>query len=117
LNPIKQDAEFGNGRKGRGGDMMPKTRLGMWAGVFMALFLVSLIALILEAHLLGSLPGSLPMRITGTLMMIAAIATFISGAVSLFKLKDRSFVVILATILGFFASLMAIIEVVEIASH
>ena len=99
------------------GGMMPKTRLGMWAGVFMALFLVSLIALILEAHLLGSPPGSLPMRITGTLLMIAAMATFVSGAISLIKFKDRSFVVILATILGFFAALMTIMEIVELASH
>ncbi len=96
---------------------MPKTKLGKWAGVFMAVFLVSVIALILEGRLLGSPPGSLPMRITGTLMMIAAVATFISGAVSLIKFKDRSFVVILAVILGFIASLMTIIEVVELASH
>ena len=110
-------AEIGKARKGPRGEMMPKTRLGKWAGVFMALFLVFLIALILERRLLGSPPGSLPMRITGTCMMIAAIATFISGAVSLIKFKDRSFVVIMATILGFLAALMTIIEVVELVSH
>lgn len=96
---------------------MPKTRLGKWAGVFMALFLVFVIALILEGRLLGSLPGSLPMRFTGTCMMIAAMATFISGAVSLIKFKDRSFVVILATIIGFIAALMTIIEVAELVGH
>lgn len=83
----------------------------------MALFLVFLIALILMDRLLGSPPGSLPMRIAGTGMMITAIATFISGTVSLIKLKDRSFVVVLATILGFLAALMTIIELVELASY
>lgn len=96
---------------------MPKTRLRKWAGVFLGLFLVFLIALILERPLLGSPPGSLPMRIAGTCMMIAGIATFISGAVSLIMFKDRSFVVVLATIVGFFATLMAILEIVELVNH
>ena len=97
--------------------MMPKTKLGKWAGAFMALFIVFIIAVILMGRLLGSPPGSLPLRIAGTGMMITAIATFISGAVSLIKLKDRSFVVVLATIIGFIAALMTIIEVMELVSH
>lgn len=83
----------------------------------MALFLVFIIAVILWGRLLGSPPGSLPMRIAGTGMMITAIATFISGAVSLIKFKDRSFVVVVATILGFLAALMTIIEVIELVGH
>jgi len=96
---------------------MPKTRLGKWAGVFMALFLVFIIAVILMGRLLGSPPGSPPVRIAGIGIMITAIATFISGAVSLIKFKDRSFVVVLATILGFLATLMTIVEVMEVANQ
>jgi hypothetical protein len=49
----------------------------------------------------------------GVCMMIAGIATFITGMMSLYKLKDRSFVVILAIIFGFLAVLIIVMEVVE----
>jgi len=45
--------------------------------------------------------------------MIAGIAAFVAGTVSLIKFKDRSFVVILATIFGSLAILIFIMEVVE----
>ena len=46
-------------------------------------------------------------------MMISAIAAFVIGVVALIRFKDRAFVVILAVVLGFFASLLSIMEVVE----
>jgi hypothetical protein len=45
--------------------------------------------------------------------MLSGIAAFVTGVVALIRFKDRSFVVILAVVLGFFASLISIMEVVE----
>ena len=92
---------------------MPKTKLGIWAGGLLAVFVVLLIALILGMKLAGLTPGT-PLIITlGTCMTISAIAAFVTGAVALMRFKDRSFVVILAVVLGFVASLLAIMEAVE----
>ena len=93
--------------------MMPKTKLGRWAGVLMAVFLVFFIALILGRNLLRILPGTPLILIVGICAMIAGIAAFVCGVVSLIKFKDRSFVVILATIFGSIAILIIIMEVVE----
>jgi len=92
---------------------MPKTKLGKWAGGFLAVFLVFLVALILGMNLLGIGPGTPLIVIVGTCAMIAGVAAFITGAVSLMKFKDRSLVVMLATILGFIAVVIVIMEVIE----
>jgi len=92
---------------------MPKTILGKWAGGLLAVFLVFFIALILGRNLFGIQPGTPLIVIVGTCAMIAGIATFVTGAVSLIKFKDRSFVVILATIIGIIAMLIVVMEVVE----
>jgi hypothetical protein len=92
---------------------MPKTKLGKWAGGFLALFVVLLVALILGMRLAGLMPGTRLIIILGIGMMISAIAAFVTGVVALFRFKDRSFVVILAVVLGFFASLLSIMEIVE----
>ena len=79
----------------------------------MAVSVVFLVALILGMKLAGLKPGT-PLIITlGTCMMISAIAAFVIGVVALIRFKDRAFVVILAVVLGFFASLLSIMEVVE----
>jgi hypothetical protein len=93
--------------------MMPKTILGKWAGGLLAVFLVFFIALILGRNLFGIQPGTPLIVIVGICAMIAGIATFVTGAVSLIKFKDRSFVVILATIIGIIAMLIVVMEVVE----
>ena len=79
----------------------------------MAVFLVFFIALILGRNLFGIQPGTPLIVIVGICAMIAGIATFVTGAVSLIKFKDRSFVVILATIIGIIAMLIVVMEVVE----
>jgi hypothetical protein len=93
--------------------MMPKTKLGKWAGGLSAVFPVLLIALILGMNVAGWQPGTSLSITVGTCMMIAGVATFVTGVVSLIKFKDRSFVVILATIFGSIAILILIMEVVE----
>jgi hypothetical protein len=93
--------------------MMPKTKLGKWAGGLLAVFLVFFIALILGRNLLRIQPGTPLIVIVGICAMVAGIAAFVAGTVSLIKFKDRSFVVILATIFGSLAILIFIMEVVE----
>jgi hypothetical protein len=93
--------------------MRPKTRLGRWAGGLSAVFLVFLIALILARNLAGILPGTPLLIFLGMGMMTAGIAAFVAGSVSLFKLKDRSFVVILATLLGTVALIFSFMELIE----
>jgi hypothetical protein len=90
---------------------MPKTKLGKWAGVLSAVFLVFLIALILGRR--GLHPGAPLAIIVGTGMMITGIAAFVTAVLSFFKCKDRSFVVILAMIFGFIAVLFFLMELVE----
>lgn len=92
---------------------MPKTRLGRWAGGLSAVFLVFLIALILARNLAGILPGTPLLIFLGMGMVTTGIAAFVTGAVSLFKLKDRSLVVVLATCLGTGALIFSIMEIVE----
>ena len=92
---------------------MPKTKLGKWAGGLSAVLLVFFIALILGRNLFGIQPGTPLIVIVGICAMIAGIAAFVTGAVSLIKFKDRSFVVMLATIIGIIAMLIVVMEVVE----
>ena len=98
----------------RKGEIMPKTKMGKWAVVLMVVFLVSLITLLIFLNVIGLRRGSVEVVLPGVLMAIAGVATFVAGAVSLFKLKDRSFLVILATFLGFLAFLLVVMELVEV---
>jgi uncharacterized membrane protein len=93
--------------------MMPKTKLGKWAGILMAVFVVILIAVLNGRNLLGLRAGDPLFIMLGTCMMISGIAAFVTGTVSLIKFKDRSPVVILAVVFGFIAVLITIMEVVE----
>ena len=93
---------------------MPKTKLGKWAVALMAVFIVSLITLSISISVIGLERGSVEVVVLGIFMAIAGIATFVTGAVSLFKFKDRSFLVILATFVGFLAFLLVVMELVEL---
>jgi hypothetical protein len=93
--------------------MITKTKLGKWAGGLLAVFLVFLIAVILGINVANLEPGTPLILTAGICMMISGIATFVTGMVSLFKLKDRSFVVILAVIFGSLGILIVVMEVVE----
>jgi hypothetical protein len=93
--------------------MMPKTKLGKWAGGLSAVFVVLLIVVINERNWLGLKIGDPRLIMLGTCMMISGIAAFVTGTVSLIKFKDRSPVVILAVVFGFIAVLIIIMEVVE----
>jgi len=92
-----------------GRKMMPKTKLGKWAGALLVVFVVLIVALIFGRWR----PGTAPARIVGLGAGVAGIAAFVTGLVSLIKFKDRSFAVILAVVIGSLALLIGIMEVVE----
>jgi hypothetical protein len=107
---LPHDGEIGQSRR----KMMPKTKLGKWAGGLLVVFVVLLAALIYGMNVAGWQPGT-PLSITvGTCAMIAGIATFVTAVISLVKFKDRSFAVFLAVIIGLIAVLIATIEVGEV---
>jgi F0F1-type ATP synthase membrane subunit a len=95
-------------------ETMPKTKLGKWSGMLLAVFLVFLIASLLFLHLLEFRRGSAELLIPATIAFIAGISAFVTGLISLLKFKDRSVVVILAIIFGFFATLICAMEMVEL---
>ena len=90
---------------------MPKTKLGRWSGILMAVFLAFLSAIILGRRII--LPGTPIAFIVGIGAMITGIGTFVCGLASLMKFRDRSFIVVLATFFGSVAILIIIMEVVE----
>jgi len=91
---------------------VPKTKLGKWACVLLIVFLVSLIALIIFLNVLGFKRGSVELVVPGIFMTISGLAAFVTGAISLFMFKDRSLLVIIATIFGFLAFLRFVMELV-----
>jgi hypothetical protein len=93
---------------------MPKTRLGRWSGGLLAVFLVFFVALILGGKFGGLTPGTPLMIALGLCMMSAGIATFDTAVISQVKFKDRSIVVMAATVIGFIATLFIIVEIVEV---
>ena len=92
---------------------MPKTKLGKWAGGLIVVFVVLLVVLIYGMNVARWRPGTAVSIIVGASMAIAGVAAFVTGLVSLIKFKDRSFVVILAVIIGAVATLIVTMEVVE----
>jgi len=89
---------------------MPKTRLGKWAGGLAAVFLALLVALIM---LVPSGRGTPGIKMLGVLTAAAGIAAFLTGLVGIFKLKDRSFVVIVAVIIGGLGVFIFVLELLE----
>jgi hypothetical protein len=93
---------------------MPKTRLGRWAGGLLAVFFMFLVLLILCMKLAGLAPGTPLIIVLGTCMMFAGMAAFVTAVISQIKFKDHSIVVMAATVIGFIASLLITVEIVEI---
>ncbi len=92
---------------------MPITKLGKWAGGLIAAFVGFLFALIMGLKIAGLKTGTPVTIALGTCMTLSGIAAFVAGLVALIRFKDRTFVVFLAVVLGFLASLISIMEMVE----
>lgn len=89
---------------------MPKTTLGKWTvGLFGAFTVAVLIPMVADLtrqpggstifdnlYLFGNL------HLPGFLATVTGIATFITGLISIAKFKERSILVFIATIIGFF---------------
>jgi hypothetical protein len=58
-------------------------------------------------------PGSIQARIIGTSMLVAGLAAFVTGLVSVVKFRDRSVAVVLTVVIGVFAVLIVAMEVAE----
>jgi hypothetical protein len=89
---------------------MPRTRLGTWAGWLLIVALVLLTTLIIgyNTDVLGGwfgqgTPSGVALWVAAA---IASLATLITGVISWLRLKDRSAVVIVATIYGLLASIL-----------
>ena len=93
---------------------MPKTKLGKWSGALLAVFLVSFTASAIFLDVLGFKRGSIELLAPAIFSGIAGIAAFVTGTVSLFKFKDRSLLVILATIIGLLAFIVILMELSEL---
>ena len=93
--------------------MMPKSRLGRWAGRSLVVFFVLFILVVLGVNLRWLLRGSPTVIALGACTMVAGLATFVTGVVSLARNRDRSFVVILAVVVGSIAIVLFGMEMIE----
>lgn len=87
---------------------MAKTKLGRWA-VWLSLASVLLLAVLLVAYnteLLAVLARDPGRWMLGLVAALAALSTLVTGALAWLKLKDRSVLVIVATIFGLLATVL-----------
>lgn len=95
---------------------MPKTTIGKWSiGLFFsfALCFVVFIILVAAGYRGGdSLSSSPALTIPGLLGGIAAISSFVTGLTSVIKSKERSTLVIVAIVIGFFFSFLVLGELI-----
>jgi len=61
----------------------------------------------------GHRPGDPLVVIPGLCAAASGVATFVTALISLFKQKDRTFLVVFCAIIGFSVTLMVIFEVIE----
>jgi fluoride ion exporter CrcB/FEX len=94
---------------------MPKRKLGNWACLLIGVFFLFVLAIILLVRS-GQGPRdpiNLYLAIPGICAALSGTAAFFVGLVSIIKVKERSILVILATIIGLLAMLIAIGEEIE----
>jgi len=96
---------------------MPKSLLGKYASGLLILFLLCLTTISLGLQYGMTPPGSLQARMIGTSMLVAGLAAFVTGLVSLIKFRDRSPAVIVTVVFGVVAVLITVMEVGEIVGR
>jgi len=96
---------------------MPRSLPGKWASGLLVLFLLCLATVSLGLQNGMTPRGSIQARIVGTSMLIAGLAAFVTGLVSLIKFRDRSPAVILTVVFGVVAVLITVMEVGEMVGH
>jgi hypothetical protein len=91
---------------------MPKTKIGKWSVGLLLLFgLFVLITVLIRRA--GHSPGDPLLVIPALCAAASGVAAFVTALISLFKHKDRTFLVGFCAVIGFFVSLMVIFEVIE----
>ena len=88
-------------------NFLPKTRLGKWSvGLIIAFFLFSSFRELIE-----SLGQSALIQITIILTVVCGVATFFTGIIGIIKSKERSILVFLTTLMGFFLLCFSLIAI------
>jgi hypothetical protein len=91
---------------------MPKTKIGKWSVGLLLLFGLFVLTTILMRRA-GHYPGDPMLVIPGLCAAALGVATFVTALISLFKHKDRTFLVGFCAVIGFLVSLIVIFEVIE----
>lgn len=85
----------------------PKTSLGFFSVIMIALFFLLIVISLLIVKIQGprenqTFLDNIPLTITGFLSIATALTAFFSGLISVIKHKERSIFVYVAIIIGFF---------------
>jgi len=91
---------------------LPRTKLGKWSVGILLLFILFVLVAILIRNA-GHGPGDPLLVVPGILAVALGVATFVTALISLFKQKDRTFLVVLCAVIGFFVSLIVILEAID----
>ena len=87
--------------------ILPKSTLGKWSvGLAAAFILVAVVdGLLVYLAVVEHPTGSVSLMILGTVVAILVIGAIVTGLISIIKSKERSILVFLVVIAGFFVSL------------
>ncbi len=92
--------------------ILPKTRLGKWSFWLAIVFVVLMIAPWFLSRIISETIG-IPFGFSfGILSILSGIAALVTGIISTLKQKERSILVFLAIVIGFFALVFIIGEFV-----
>ncbi len=92
--------------------ILPKTRLGKWSFWLAIVFVVLMMAPWFLSRIISETVG-IPFGFSfGMLSILSGIAALVTGIISTLKRKERSILVFLAIIIGFFALVFIIGEFV-----
>lgn len=95
---------------------MPVSKLGKWTAGLFAVFILSLTILIITSST-GQIGGesffdNLYLAIPAIFAAVSIIASFVTGLISYFKSKDKSFIVITSILIGAIAVFFIISELI-----
>jgi len=94
--------------------VLPKTSLGWWSVGLAVFFLLYLLAPIFSVQRIGSVTHQIclsPGQIKGFVFLIAGIAGFITGFLSIIRSKELSILIVIAMLTGLCAFLFVLGEV------
>ena len=97
-------------------NLKPKTTMGKWStGLIITFFLFVAVCLILVASGQGggdTLFSNLTLGIPGLLAGVSAVSAFLTGIIGIIRSRERSVLVFLATVIGFYILIAALGEII-----